>query len=159
MDPDKPAKRAVVTTLTAALAEIERWLAENGLDALRDADGLTWRLSAQVDQIADPADPKGMLWRLRLAPTVEVDAATLVATGTLAAVADQRLVELLGEDTVTLAMKPVSHTAANAEALRLLAADVVPRFRSEFAGRALHEVKRVLVGRHIDERGIFGLRG
>ena len=98
-------------------------------------------------------------WRLRLSPTVTVDAAALVATGTLAADADQRLIELLGEDTVVLAMKPVSHTTPDAESLRLLAADVVPRFRSDFAARSLHDVKRSLVGRHVDEGGLFGHRG
>lgn len=152
----RPPKRPVVSTLTSALVEVERWLEDSRLREIRDGDGLVWMLAVEVDQIPDPADPKGLVWRLKLKLSADATATDLVRTGALDAKTDQRLIELLDDEPVHLAMKPLIYTAPNEEAARLLLTDVVPRLKASFPRDALGDIKRQLVGRQIDERSRFG---
>src|SRR5688572_25425494 len=96
-DPEKPPKKPVIPSALVALAEASRWLKENHLEALKDADGLVWHLAVKVEQVADPADPKGLLWQIKVMPRCRVGAGELTATGTLDAGADARMLGLIGE--------------------------------------------------------------
>jgi hypothetical protein len=159
MDVERPAKPPVVPSQLGALALVERWLVENRFDRVVDADGLAWRLAIQVEHV--PAAARRVAFQLRLVVATEVTAGDLVATGTLAKTTDERLIELLGEDRVTLRMRPEVHVAASEDEAKARLTELLPALRERLAGTSLHLVKRRLVGRHIDERcrlggGAFG---
>jgi hypothetical protein len=156
MDPDKLPKRPVVSSLAGALTEVRTWLVENQLDQIRDGEGLVWDLAVKVTQVPDPSDPRRVLWQVRIALSSKVDAAALIKSGLLDPVKDARLLGLLGDAVVDMAMKPLIYRVAAEEAARALVADVLPKLKASFFKSSLAEVKRKLVGRWVDERGHFG---
>jgi hypothetical protein len=156
MDPDKLPKRPVVRSLMGAITEVKTWLRENQLDQVRDGEGLVWTLEVKAAQVDDPQDPRKVLWQLRIALTTQVDAATLVKTGLLSPAKDDRLLALLGDGTVDLAMKPLIYKAPSEDAAKALLADVLPQLKASFLRSSLAEVKRHLIGRWVDEQGRFG---
>jgi hypothetical protein len=145
-----------VTSLAGALGEVRHWLAENQLDRLKDADGLAWSLAVKPSQVPDPADPRRVLWQLKVALTVRATAAEFAATGTLHPVKDARLLALLGDDVIELAMKPLIYRAATETAAKALIVEVLPKLKASFMKNPLTEVKRQLIGRWVDERCRFG---
>ncbi len=158
-DPDKPPKRPVTLSLSAALAEVDRWARENLFDTLVDGDGLSWRLTMSSEERPARQEPRTLEVEVRFLLRAEAEAETFVATGTLDRQADARLIGLLEDVTVPLAMKPIVRTASGYEAARRLVRDELPRLKSRIAGSSLHEVKRALIGRFVDERCLFGATG
>jgi hypothetical protein len=157
-DSDKLPKRPVVSTLTAALADLRRWLEESSHTTCRDGDGQIWNIGIKVTRIPDPETPNGLLWSLRLGLTAQVTGLDLVTTGVLSPAEDSRLLYLIGGEVVPLAMRPMIHQAADeAEAKRLLAA-ILPDLKETIAKQSLVRIKRDLVGRWVDERCQFGGR-
>ena len=148
------AKPPVVPSHLSALAQVERWLVENRFDRLPDADGLTWRLVVHVDHV--PVGARRLGFQIRLEVVAHVTAPDLIATGTLAPTTDGRLVELLGEDRVTLRMRPETHMAASEDDARTRLSELLPAMRDRLAATSLHLVKRRLVGRHVNERCRMG---
>lgn len=157
-DDIKPPKPPVITSGSAAAEALARWIQENRFDTLTDVDGLAWRLTLAVDQVPDRADAKGvgLLWRVRAHLAATVTAQDLVRTGTLDAAMDARLIDLLQEDELRLTMKPLTYTVPTEDAARMMLAEVLPKLRTSFGTGQLRDVKRALVGRHVDERGRFG---
>ena len=154
---DGPPKRPVVTSLTAALKEIAVWQEANQLGKARDLDGLDWQLTVKVTQVPDKTDPKGLLWQVQVGFRTAADAARFIATGTLDAAKDRRLVEIIGSDIVELSMRPSVHQVANEEAARALLVELLPRLKAEFSARPLAEIKRTLIGRWVDDHCCFSL--
>ena len=153
---DKLPKRPVVSTLTAAIADLKRWLEETCHSTCQDGDGQTWNIGIKVTRIPDPDTANGLLWSIRLGLTAQVSGVDLVATGVLSPADDSRLLYLIGEELVPLAMRPIIHKAENeAEAKRLLAS-VLPELKETVAKQSLVRVKRDLIGRWVDERCQFG---
>lgn len=153
--PGKQPKRPVVGSLTGANREVETWLAENAYDKVRDADGCTWDLKLDATQVPDKGEKSGLVWRLTVRLTTTVTAPELTGSGVLDRKADERLLKLLGEEAVDLSMKPLVYHAPNEEKAKLLIADTLPKLKGNFAQQSLKEIKRALVGRHIDARGAF----
>jgi hypothetical protein len=153
---DKLPKRPVVSTLTAAIGGLKRWVDESCHGPFQDGDGQTWTLGIKVTRIPDPDSSNGLLWSIRLCLTAQVIGAELVATGVLSPDADSRLIFLIGEQMVPMAMRPVIHRAADeAEAKRLLAA-ALPELKATLGKQSLIPIKRDLIGRWVDERCQFG---
>lgn len=153
---DKPPRRPVITSLAGALGEIKNWLAENQLDQVRDADGMIWELSVKVTQVPDPTDPRGLLWQVRLGLSTAAEARDFLATGALDARKDARLISLIGNHSIDIAMKPMVYDTPDEEAARRLIVDLVPKLKANFLKNSLAEVKRMLIGRWVDDRGRFG---
>jgi hypothetical protein len=153
---DKPPRRPVITSLAGALGEIKNWLKENQLDQVRDGDGMVWSLTVKVTQVAEPANPKGLLWQVRLGLATDATVQDLVATGALDARKDARLIELIGSNSINIAMKPTIYDTPDEDAARRLIADLVPKLKASFLKSSLTEVKRMLIGRWVDDRGRFG---
>jgi hypothetical protein len=156
MDSDKQPKRPVVTTQAAALNEIRNWVRDNQFESLIDADGLDWVLDLGVTQVAAKDDPKGLVWQIRLGLKRILTAPELLKNGILRLPEDQRLLDLLGDEEISLTMKPHLHEVANELESKRLLADLLPRFKADLAKKSLLEVKRQLVGRWVDERALFG---
>lgn len=155
-DPEKPPRRPVITSLAGALGEIKNWLVENQLDQVRDADGLVWNLGVKVAQVPDKADPKGLLWQVRLLRSTSASAQDFVQTGALDPEKDSRLIHLIAGGAIDIAMKPMVYDTPDEEAARRLIADLLPKLKANFLKNSLTEVKRTLIGRWVDDRGRFG---
>lgn len=155
-DPEKRPRRPVISSLAGALGEIKNWLKENQLDQVRDADGMVWELSVKAAQVRDPANPKGLLWQVRLGLETTAKAQDFIATGALDAKKDARLIELVGDHAINIAMKPMVYDTPDEEAARRLVADLVPKLKANFLKNSLTEIKRTLIGRWVDDRGRFG---
>lgn len=156
MDKDLQPKRPVVTSLAGALTEARRWLEENQFDQVKDGDGLPWSLKLQVSQVPEPKNPKGVLWELKLHLSALVMAPLLIETGTLDALKDSRLLEMIGNESIELKMRPLVYRAPHEDAAKTLLADILPKLKASFAKSSLSEVKRALVGRYVDDRCRFG---
>lgn len=144
-------KRPVVSTLTAATVELKRWLEESCLTTFQDADGQPWTLGVKVIRVPDPQTTNGLLWSLKLGMTAQVSGLDLIATGVLCPDQDSRLLLLIGEDHVPLAMRPIVHLAPNEQEARQLLATVLPALKESLSQQSLVPVKRELIGRWIDE--------
>jgi hypothetical protein len=155
-DPEKPPKRPVVGSLAGALNELDNWLKENQYESLSDADGLAWKLDLKVSQAPVKGDPKGLVWRVRIGLRRELDAEDLLAAGILKLPEDERLLGLIGDEIVPLAMKPALHEVPGELEARRLVADELPRLKATLAKKSLIDIKRSLIGRWVDERSRFG---
>lgn len=155
MDNDKLPKRPVVTSKTAADAEFDYWLKENNFSSLKDGDGLAWNLNLKIARVPEPAAREAP-WTLTLHLTAQVNAKTLVETHTLEPDLDSRLIELIGEHTIDINLKPIQRKAMTKEDARRMLAVVLPETRDKVALASFREIKRSLVGRWIDQTRVFG---
>lgn len=155
MDNDKLPKRPAVASQTAADAEFDYWLRENNFDRIKDGDGLTWKLDLQVFRQPEPAAREAP-WILTLHLTTSVSAKLLMATKSLDAVQDNRLIDLMGDRSIDISLKPVQHKAVTREDARRLLAVVLPETRKKMEQASLKDIKRTLVGRWVDQSRMFG---
>src|SRR5690606_16223149 len=129
---DKPPKGPVITSQAGALNQMEGWLKENKFDRVKDAEGTQWKVSVKAIQTPHPKNPKISLWQLKILVTAEATAADLLQSGVLSRDADARLIELLGDDILPLAMKPMSYEASSEEEARSILANALPRLKANF---------------------------
>lgn len=155
MDNDKLPKRPAVASQTAADAEFDYWLRENNFDRIKDGDGVIWNLDLQVFRQPEPAAREAP-WILTLNLTTKVTAKILIGTKTMDVVQDSRLIDLMGDHSIDINLKPVQHKAMTREDARRLLAAVLPETRLKMAAASLKEIKRTLVGRWIDQSRLFG---
>jgi hypothetical protein len=153
---ERPPKRPAVVSQASAMAELRAWLAENRYHTLVDGDGLTWQLTVEVAPAARPRLPRGVEQDVHIGLTARAGAAELVRTGSLDPVADERLIAMLGDEEVELAMRPRVATVSDAAAARPHLATQLPQLRAELAAQSLHATKRRLVFRWLDGRQRFG---
>lgn len=155
-DPDKLPKKPVTISQTSANEEFARWLAQNDRHHLRDAAGVIWNISVETLETPDPTDHRQAVWKITLRIGADVGAHHLIADKTLDEGKDERLLGLLGDATIRLALKPSVHEAQGLDAARKWLAEELHRLRDQFAKDGFHEVKRQLVGRWVDESRWFG---
>jgi hypothetical protein len=155
-DSGRPLKRPVISTLTAATAELKKWLEESCLSTFQDGDGQAWQLGLKVTQRPDPATTNGLLWAIRLGLTAQVSGRELVSTGVLCPDKDHRLLSLIGVDLVPMAMRPSIYQAANESEARQVLVVALPDLRKTLEKQSLVEVKRDLIGRWLDDQCRFG---
>ena len=156
MDSGKPPKRPVISTQTAATAELKRWLEESCLSSFLDGDGQAWSLGLKVSRIPDPATKSGLLWAVRIELKARVSGLDLLATGVLCPDKDHRLLTLIGEDLVTMATKPSVYQANHEAEARQILAQALPQLKESLSRQSLVGVKRDLVGRWVDDHCRFG---
>lgn len=158
MEFNKLPSRPIVKSSISAQADWERWLYENHYQRLLDADGLDWSLELALDQLPDEDDRQTSQYILTLQLGTDVDVETFLKTGTLDRENDERMITLIGERKVPLRMKPVVHKAKGEKEARDLLVRVLPELRETIANSRLRDIKRALIGRWIDEQGVFGAR-
>ena len=156
MDPDKLPKKPLTVSQASANREVDRWMRENDYHHLRDGAGLVWHLDCADQKVPDPENPSRDLWQLTVTVATAASPAQLVTTGTLSLPEDDRLLHLLGDDTIEMRMKPIQLDAASLEQAREILMNQVLVLRERFAGSLFHEIKRTLVGRHLDTTRRFG---
>lgn len=155
MDDGQRPTRPAVSSLTGALAAIDAWVRDNRFDHLQDGDGQVWTLKTEVTQIPDHTDSRKLLWQIQLKLSASMTAADLIRTHALDAVKDARLLSLVADEPVPMAMRPQVHLVPTEDEAKLLLAETLPKLKADFEGKSLISVKRELVGRWVDARGRF----
>lgn len=155
MDPDKLPKKPAVASRAAADAEFNHWLRENNFDRLKDGDGQVWTLDLQVTRLPEPAEHEAS-WTLTLNLTTVVTVASLIETKVLDPQEDVRLMELLGDQSIAIALKPIQHKAMTRDDARRLLVKILPETRAKIEGGTFRDVKRSLIGRWVDQSRVFG---
>lgn len=148
----------VVKSQAAATSEFSEWLEVNSYAALIDGDGLSWRVLISVELLPGNDDPKRPMRLLKLELTSSASCAELIRTATLDATGDARLVALIGDRRVPLAMKPISYSASSYEEARHWLAEELPRLKASLAAADLAAIKRRLVGVFVNKISVFGGR-
>lgn len=158
MEFNKLPSRPIVKSSLGAQADWERWLYENHFQRLLDADGLDWSLELSIDLLPDDEGGRGSRYVVTLQLGADVDLETFLKTGTLDRDGDERFITLIGDRKVPLRMKPVVHHAKGEKDARELLVRILPELRETIANSRLRDIKRTLIGRWIDEQGVFGMR-
>ena len=153
---EKPPKPPVITSLRSALNEIDTWQKENQYERIFDLEGMPWDVKLVVTQGACKEDSRKLTWNLKIEVSTNATADNFISTGTFDVVEDERLLALIGDHSVPLAMKPISYVANSEDEARQIIANALPRLKANFPKNSLDDTKRSLVGRWIDERGVFG---
>jgi hypothetical protein len=156
MDFEFRPSRPVVKSYSSAEAEFQRWLHENHFQYVLDAEGTAWTVVLDLEQAPAEGDLKRMDFCLQVSLEATTNAEKLMNSGVLDAEVDSRLLNLLGTDQVAMKMRPMVYQADTEQAARNLLIQVLPRLRDDMAKTNLTEMKRALVGRHIDQSSLFG---
>jgi len=154
-DFDKRPSRPVIPSYAGAIAQAEAWLKANDYHLIHDGDGLAWNLKVKTVQLPRRDSIHGTHWEMTLMLTAEVSGEGFQASGTLERKKDERLLELLGEDRVPLAMRPIVYMAVSDEEAKTVMAEALFNLKRDMAQKKLHELKRSLISRWLDQRALF----
>ena len=154
-DKDKFVSSLVISSQAAALRDVDRWLSENQYERAYDGDGWIWNLSVKVSQVPDPGDTRRIEWQLMIQLHTQMSGQDLVAQYVLSPDQDARLLSMIGDASVPMAMKPSKYRAATESAARSLMAELLPKVSETFKEYQLQNVKRALVHRWVDENCSF----
>jgi|LauGreDrversion4_2_1035121.scaffolds.fasta_scaffold04279_10 hypothetical protein len=157
-DKDKLTSSLVVSSQAAAERDIQNWLREIQQDSTIDGDGWTWRIEVSVKQAPDPNDTRRVEWHLKIKLCTEMSATDLIEGGILTPDVDARMLDLIGDESVPMSMKPTRHKVANEAAARTVLSEALPNMKRTFASYRLHAIKRALVHRWVDQSLAFGGR-
>lgn len=155
-DDDRPAKKPVIGSQAGALAEIARWMRDNRYDHVTDADGLDWQLAIETQEGPAKDNPRELAIELRFCLSATVTAESLIRTQTLDATADERLIALLADAEIPLAMRPIAKLARGAEEARRMIRDELPELRRRLVDPKIRQYKRMVVARWLDKISLFG---
>ena len=155
---ESPPRSLVVGSLTSANRTIETWLDENNYHRMRDADGLEWHIESVMSTLPNTADRQRPFWELKLSPRTDVSGAELVASGVLQPDVDSRILGLIGDRRVPLAVRPIKFTGNSQEELRGFLIDEIPILRRKLQAESLRSMKRALVTKWLDQTSAFSQR-
>ena len=158
MEFDRLPTKPIIKSLTSAQADWEAWLTQNNIEFLRDGDGLDWRLVMRFHQLPSEVDRHKGKWIATVQLGIDLPVTRLVETGTLDPEQDSRLIQIAGGVLIPLRMKKLQYEALGDAEMRDTIARVIPELRETFRKTSLHEVKRDLLGRWINNLGSFGMR-
>ena len=154
-DNEKISGSLVIPSPANVSQDAEKRMPDGTLDRLRDGDGWFWDLDITVSQVADPKDPKGLSWLLKIKPMTNMTASDLLDQGVLDSQHDERLLALIADRVIPMQMKPSIFHASDEAAIRSLIRDLLPRLKNQFLEYKLVTIKRTLVHRWVDESRIF----
>lgn len=155
-DPDKLPSRPVISSLTTAQKEVESWVKENDIQHVTDGDGQSWNIAISILEKPSPTDNKRAIWQLEFKFNLVLDAQSCVKFGILNVDHDERLICLIGEELITVNMRPISKTAKSLDEARLTFIDMTNEMRKSIQGKSLLEVKRKLIAQWVDQNRLFG---
>ncbi len=155
-DNDRTPSKPLIVSASSAHQHLAFWLRENNLSTIEDRDGLVWELLISSETLPSTTDPHAGEVHLTIAAILRVDAPGLVATKTLDAHTDTRLLALIGDDRITLHLRPVHHVAKSLEDARLFLTQAIPEIKTTLNGGNLADIKRQLIGRWLDKKQVFG---
>lgn len=145
-------RKPVVSTLTSANAEFQRWLDQNTHKDHVDALGLVWTVTAQHQVFPDPVNRHASRHRLSFEIKTEISRKILLERGVLDPSKDQRLLGLMDDSTITfLYQRPVFETDTIDKVRAQVLEDLV-KIRAGLASVNLSGIYRRVVGRFVNSR-------
>ena len=149
---DRRPQRLVITSLTSANAEFNRWLAQNDHTQLPDASGQIWSIKAQVQILPDPVNLHAAVHRLNFELKTEISRQILLDRGVLDTSKDQRLLSLMDNSIITILYQRPAFETDTADKLRTQAAEDLIKIRAGLRTVDLGRLYRAVVGRWIDKQ-------
>lgn len=155
MERSEMPSRPVVTSQLAADAIIAHWNEQNTQRQLKDKEGLNWDVNVTAQQeVREPLQQRE-IWKITVKMIADAKAESFVASGVLDGDRDERLIQLLGNSLVPLALKPRSFDANNLEEAKNLTIELLDRIATELHSKDRKEAKRQLIYRFIDQASLF----
>lgn len=151
-------RRPVIASVASAAAEFNHWVEQKAQKDFKDANGGIWQLHLNLQQLPHPDDTQASLFRLTIGLSCELDARHLVEVGAYDAQDDQRLLQLLGDDRIPVAMKKRVMENQSLETLRTELAEELLRIRKSLEKIDLNSMRKRVIGLWIDQRQVFGSR-
>jgi hypothetical protein len=151
-------RRPVIASVASATAEFNHWVEQKAPKDFKDANGGVWQLQLKLQQLPHPQDTQATLHRLNIGLNCELGARHLVEVGAYDEVEDQRLLQLLEEDRIPVAMKNRIMENTSLENLRMELADELLRVRKSLEKMDLNRMRRRVIGQWIDRKQLFGSR-
>src|SRR5438128_2473147 len=127
LESDRRPSRPVITSLASADAEVANWLRANDYASVTDSDGQRWQIDVKVAQLPHPKDQHQSLWEIRIELHTMVNAALLIAHKCLDPDHDQRLLSILGDEQITIHMRPLTHEANGEDEARSYMVETLPK--------------------------------
>ena len=155
---DKMPSRPVVVSQVSADQIVKEWTRENDLSLISDSSGQNWQLKVELHIEPSKDDVKASVYELQLQLWTHVDARELVHSGVLSEDKDKRLLDLLGSNVISIYLKPRFITDKSLEEVRYKFIDEVGRLKKELKSSDLAPVKRSMVGKWVDQQGLFQRR-
>ncbi len=150
----RPSQPVVKSSLSARDAFLS-WVKENNLQTIKDHAGLLWEVKIKTSEAPDPDDTHGLIWLADVFLVAQVDAEGLIHSGTLQEDQDARMIDLLGDDRITMVMGPRHVSAKQGPELEQKLIALMPGIRNSLEQQDLTKVKRSLIGRWIDRSRRF----
>jgi hypothetical protein len=151
-------RRPVIASVASAAAEFNHWVEQKTRQDFKDANGGIWQLQLDLQQLPHPQDTQAALFRLNIGLNCDLNARHLVEVGAYDALEDQRLLQLLGEDRIPVAMKKRVMENSSLENLRSELADELVRIRKSLEKIDLNSMRKRVIGQWIDRKQLFGSR-
>lgn len=149
-------KKLVVKSQAGAETDLEEWIRANDLKNIPDVDGHIWHLEVTRELIPDRVNAGRNRHIVYLQAFTDMGRDQLVQEGIFDAEKDGRLLGLLGEKRVRLAMSPVKETAWSEDEIRSILMDHIARIRKNLSSPSVSSLKRELAGRYVDRKSVFG---
>lgn len=149
-------RRPVIASVASATAEFNHWVEQKAQKDFKDANGGVWLLQLNLLQLPHPQDTQAALFRLNIGLVCELNARHLVEVGAYDAVEDKRLLQLLGEDRIPVAMKKRIMENSSLENLRTELADELVRIRKSLEKIDLNSMRKRVISQWIDRKQLFG---
>jgi hypothetical protein len=151
-------RRPVIASVASAAAEFNHWVEQKAQKDFKDANGGVWLLQLNLQQLPHPQDTQAALYRLSIGLSCELNVRHLVEVGACDPQEDERLLQLLGEDRIPVAMKKRVMENSNLENLRQELGDELVRIRKSLEKIDLNSMRKRVIGQWIDRKQLFGSR-
>ncbi len=156
--PSGATRRPVIASVASAAAEFNHWVEQKAQKDFKDANGGVWELQLNLQQLPHPQDTQGAFYRLTIGLSCELNTRHLVEVGAYDAQEDQRLLQMLGEDRIPVAMKKRVMENPSLENLRTELADELVRIRKSLEKIDLNPMRRRVISQWVDRKQLFGSR-
>ena len=139
-----------------AKLQFDNWLKANRYKLLEDRQGSRWSLVLESDISPDEDDFKKPRWTIKLSLTLRVDSSELVSTGVLDSQRDDRTIQLMSSSVIPMVMVRPEYYCSSVEEARAYIADEIGRVKDSLSDEKIHDIKRSLIFKWIDNRKVFG---
>ncbi len=149
-------KSPLSTSAASAEAELRRWLLRQNQVKFVDQDGAPYHLHSQLEILPHPDDTQAALYRISYHFNCQFDRQELLRLKVLSEARDKRLLQLLGEDTISWQSQQRSLSAPQLDLVRREFAESLLKFSRSLQKRSLNSWRKRMVGQWIDRKMLFG---
>lgn len=157
MDNDKLPRKPLIKSNASATQELLDWVAANDYQHYVDCDGLVWNMGIHSQIYPDPQNPHGQLWRMEYTLSTSLNREKIQALNLLNLEKDKRLLDLIGDGVIPLAMKPQTLEAPHLDGARARLAEEVKKVRKNIKMPVMRQIKLDLIYRWIEDQQAFGM--